>query len=32
LPVGLRMWFLERLQKQFEKEQEEMERAKNKNK
>jgi len=26
------MWFLERLQKQFEKEQEEMERAKNKNK
>lgn len=32
LPVGLRMWFLERLQKQFEDEQEEMERAKSKGK
>ena len=30
LPVGLRKWFLERLQKQFEQEKEQYEKAKNK--
>ena len=32
LPVGLRTWFLERLQKQFEKEKEEYDKAKAKSK
>jgi len=32
LPIGLRMWFLERLQKQFEKEKEEYDKIKSKTK
>tara|TARA_B100000287_G_C20257593_1_gene632625 strand:+ start:400 stop:573 length:174 start_codon:yes stop_codon:yes gene_type:complete len=32
LPIGLRKWFLERLQQQFEKEKEDMERAKRRGK
>ena len=32
LPVGLRQWFMKRLQKQIEKENEQLEKAKSKNK